>query len=193
MSNYGHCHDCPSRKRCSTVGSCAVHDRPVTTEEPTKCKHGVLHCGEPGYIWCASCSEERLKTSTVVDVKLRNPKGVAAKHKVCASLVPEIATIEMAQVFRLGATKYGPMNWRSEPVATSVYLDAIERHLLRYRAGEDIDPESGLSHLTHIMAGCAIVLDAELQETLIDDRMKMTDPSKVNALLEKYKARNEQA
>ncbi|MCK4828651.1 hypothetical protein KA005_73655 [bacterium] len=37
--------------------------------------------------------------------------------------------------------------------------------------GEDLDPDSGESHLYHIRACCAIVLDSEMHGTLIDDRL----------------------
>lgn len=126
-----------------------------------------------------------------LDVKLRNPKGVAARNKVSSSLVPEIALVELAQAFRNGALKYGPFNWRKEEIATSVYLDAIERHMLLYRAGQDNASDSGLSHLTHIMSSCALLIDAELQGSLIDDREKWADASLLENVIERYRVLNE--
>ena len=41
------------------------------------------------------------------------------------------------------------------------------------------------------MSGCAILLDAALNDTLIDDRHKLPDPSKLEDVLERYKARNQ--
>jgi hypothetical protein len=123
--------------------------------------------------------------------KATNPKDLAAVAKVSTSLVPEIALIELAQAFRDGARKYTPFNWRRAPVKTTVYLDAMERHLLLYRSGQDRASDSRLSHLTHIMSGCAILLDAELNGTLIDDRHKLPDPSKLERVLELYRQQNQ--
>jgi hypothetical protein len=44
------------------------------------------------------------------------------------------------------------------------------RHLNAWRDGEDVDPESGRSHIAHIAASCNILLDAEHCGTLQDER-----------------------
>lgn len=183
------CSTCKTKDACIVSGTCHA-------DVPT-CSEGVSYCGQPGYIRCSKHARQRFHTGYVppegVDVKLRNPKGVAAKFKVSASLVPEIATIELAQAFRNGALKYGPFNWRVEPIATSVYLDAMERHILLYRAGQDVASDSKLSHLTHIMSGCAILLDAQLQGSVTDDRHKWADPDQLELILDQHKETNEQA
>ena len=46
------------------------------------------------------------------------------------------------------------------------------RHLNAWRDGEDLDPESGLSHIAHIATSCNILLDAAACGTLQDDRNK---------------------
>jgi hypothetical protein len=69
-----------------------------------------------------------------------------------------------------GKQKYGLVNWRSDPVTTSVYYDAAMRHLLSWWDGENVDEESGCHPLAHVMACCAILLDAEAQGTLNQDR-----------------------
>ena len=126
-----------------------------------------------------------------VTAKEVNPKDLAGAPKVSTTLVPEIAVIELAQAFRDGASKYSAFNWRESPVKTTVYLDAMERHLMLYRAGQDRASDSGLSHLTHIMSGCAILLDAMLNETLIDDRHKLPNPKKLELMLELYRRANQ--
>jgi len=75
-----------------------------------------------------------------------------------------------AKCHKHGADKYGKLNWRSADIKASTYVGAIMRHLLAFEAGEDIDPDSGLSHLTHIRACCAVVLDAQKHDTFLDDR-----------------------
>ncbi len=75
-----------------------------------------------------------------------------------------------AWVHKGGADKYGIRNWLIDEIKASTYIGALRRHLKKWSEGESIDPDSGWSHLYHIRAGCAIVLDAEKYGTLIDDR-----------------------
>lgn len=76
-----------------------------------------------------------------------------------------------AAVHAHGADKYGERNWRLDPIKASTYEAAILRHFLAYfYDAEDLDPDSGLNHLYHIRACCAVMLDAEAHGKLIDDR-----------------------
>lgn len=99
-----------------------------------------------------------------------NPKTVHGEAKPSPALIPGSAVIELASVFGLGAKKYGPYNWRDKPVSSTVYVNAAIRHLYSFLDGEDIDPESGRSHLAHAMACCAILIDAKACGTLNDNR-----------------------
>ena len=78
-----------------------------------------------------------------------------------------------AAIHKLGADKYGERNWRKNRIKASTYEGAILRHFMAWAAGEDIDPESGHSHLYHIRACCGVVLDSEMHGTLIDDRARV--------------------
>ena len=71
-----------------------------------------------------------------------------------------------------GAEKYGPYNWRDNAIHASIYVDAAIRHLLAWFEGEEVDLQSGISHLGHAMACCAIILDARMHANLLDDRPK---------------------
>lgn len=75
-----------------------------------------------------------------------------------------------AAVHKHGADKYGVRNWRKDPIRASTYIAAIQRHLDAWAAGEDLDRDSGLPHLSHIRACCAVALDAGMHGTLVDDR-----------------------
>lgn len=94
------------------------------------------------------------------EAKSRNPKDIAATSKVPMIVLPPVPLIHTAQVMRSGSVKYGPANWRDEPIKESVYASALERHLVRYLAGEDVDRDSGAPHLAHIAANCFILMDA---------------------------------
>lgn len=98
-----------------------------------------------------------------------NPKDALASRKVALGLLPAAGKIHGALAMANGATKYGPYNWREKQVRATVYLDAIERHLLAYRDGEDLS-DAGINHLGHIIAGASILLDAIETGNAIDDR-----------------------
>jgi hypothetical protein len=110
-----------------------------------------------------------------------NPKSVYGVQKPPMHLNPPTALVLMSEVFKLGAEKYGPYNWREKSVSANVYVAAALRHIHSYYDGEDQDSESGVSHLAHAMACMAIILDATVTGNLIDDR---PTPGKTAALIE---------
>ena len=61
----------------------------------------------------------------------------------------------VGKVLTFGANKYEPNNWQKVEDAEDRYYAAALRHLIAWRKGEKIDPESGLSHLGH--AACNIM------------------------------------
>lgn len=90
-------------------------------------------------------------------------------------LLPREGLEEIAKVLTFGAAKYDAHNWR-KGMAWSRLAGACARHLFAWVAGENKDPESGLSHLAH--AGCCIVFlltyEAHPQYAAQDDRHKET-------------------
>jgi hypothetical protein len=99
-----------------------------------------------------------------------NPKDLVGAKKAPLALVPPLAIVQASAVLALGASKYGPYNWRDYPVEKVTYLEAILRHTLADLDGQNIDPESGQPHAAHIMAGASIILDAAGFDTLVDNR-----------------------
>lgn len=99
-----------------------------------------------------------------------NPKTVVSKDKPDLWCVPDTALFYMGAAMRHGAEKYGRMNWRVTGARFSVYINAMQRHLSSLKEGHDIDRESGLPHLAHIMAGAAVLLDAIVCGVAHDDR-----------------------
>ena len=99
-----------------------------------------------------------------------NPKTALGEAKPKMSHTPTESIRLLGQVHSMGAAKYGAFNWREKTVSSTVYYDAAMRHLMAYFDGQDIDDESGLPHLAHVMACCSILLDASNGNTLNDNR-----------------------
>jgi len=99
-----------------------------------------------------------------------DPKGQAGAAKVPLHLIPTVAMTAESAALKQGAEKYGLNNWRESGVNAMTYVGAMLRHLTAWRDGEDVDPDSGISHLGHIRANCAILLDAAHVGKLVDDR-----------------------
>lgn len=99
-----------------------------------------------------------------------NPKDRYGLAKVPFSLIPQTAKVFMAMALANGAQKYGPYNWRVEPVQGRIYLEAAERHLNLLLDGEDYDRDTGIHHGAFILSTIAIYLDAMVHGTLIDNR-----------------------
>lgn len=99
-----------------------------------------------------------------------NPKTAIGATKVPLHLVPPSASHYLAEAFENGATKYGPYNWRDNPISVSVYYAAMKRHIDAYWDGEELASDSGVHHIAHAMACMAMLLDAKSVGTLNDDR-----------------------
>lgn len=82
----------------------------------------------------------------------------------------------VAQVLTFGAHKYSDHQWRNG-IVQSRLIGAALRHILAYLDGEDLDTETGLSHLSH--ASCELMFAAELAVTRpdLDDRYRVKIPS----------------
>ena len=117
--------------------------------------------------WYANATESHAK---FVAKDAIDPKGEAGNKKTPLQLIPPIFKAGVAWVLRHGNLKYGPWNWRKTKVECQTYVGAINRHLDAWQSGEDLDPESGQSHLAHVAASVAILMDAEEQGTLVDNR-----------------------
>lgn len=104
-----------------------------------------------------------------------NPKDALGIKKVPVSTLPTPVVLEVGLAMMEGALKYGRHNYRAIGVRASVYYDAVvARHLAAWWEGEDIDPDSGLSHLSKAIAGLMILRDAQIRGKMNDDRPPAT-------------------
>ncbi len=88
----------------------------------------------------------------------------------------DLATLEgVVRVLQAGAEKYSRDNWKHvRPVRR--YFAATLRHLARYRAGEQFDPETGESHLAHAVASLTFIMWHELNGTFAPDYLLEDQP-----------------
>lgn len=72
------------------------------------------------------------------------------------SLMPFECIEEINKVLDFGAKKYAAHNWRTGTgFKYTRVLSSLLRHTFAWARGEDLDPESGLSHLSHM--GCNVI------------------------------------
>jgi len=103
-------------------------------------------------------------------VKESNPKDIVGSRKAKLSVVPAGVLFDLGNAMTEGTCKYGRHNYRAIGVRSSVYYDAAVGHLFDWWEGQDIDAESGLSHVTKAIASLVVLRDAMLQDKLVDDR-----------------------
>ncbi len=65
-------------------------------------------------------------------------------------LVHYKSLIPMVKVLEFGAKKYSPGNWKKKMDRTKL-LESAQRHLAALMDGEEIDPETGISHIGNLM------------------------------------------
>lgn len=84
--------------------------------------------------------EERITDPVTGGQKGQKPERV--------SLIPSEALAEVSRVYGYGIAKYSRDNWR-RGYDWDLSYDALQRHLMAFWGGQDLDPESGLPHLSH--------------------------------------------
>ena len=134
----------------------------------------TMSAGGPGVIIkCLKCPECGWSVSgsfTGVS-KPSNPKdavGVAKWRQFMP--VPRQVLWEVGVGMLEGAAKYGRHNYRAAGVRASIYVDAAIGHLDQFVEGEDIDKDSGLSHVTKAICSLIVLRDAMMNDFWVDDR-----------------------
>lgn len=102
--------------------------------------------------------------------KPTNPKDAVGVRKAPMSTVSAAVMAEVGVAMLEGAAKYGRHNYRAVGVRASVYYDATLRHLFSWWEGENIDPDSGMSHITKAITSLVVLRDAMIQGKVTDDR-----------------------
>lgn len=118
-------------------------------------------------------------------LKPTNPKDAVGIRKWRQyATVPSTVVAEVGVAMMEGALKYGRHNYRVAGVRASVYVDAAKGHVDQWWEGEDLDPDTKLSHITKAIASLVVLRDAMIQDMLNDDRPPRAKLDKVRANLQ---------
>lgn len=110
------------------------------------------------------------ETALGISPKETNPKDLIGSKKLGTTVVPDVVKFYCALGNLEGLLKYGANNWSHAGVRCSVYLDALDRHIAKFKAGEWADPKTRVPHLASALACIGIILDANMREKIVDDR-----------------------
>lgn len=95
--------------------------------------------------------------------------------KIRWDLMPIAPMRDTAMIWTFGADKYGDRNWEKGFDWSGPYA-SLQRHLQAWFAGEDFDPESGMSHLAHAACNLMMLQQFEYTHQEGDNRPKNTCP-----------------
>ena len=78
----------------------------------------------------------------------------------------------LVEVLMFGATKYSKDNWKKGQAITEL-LGSLFRHIIAFQNGEDLDEESGKSHIGHAMCNLMFIQYVLTHHEKFDDRNKI--------------------
>lgn len=94
-----------------------------------------------------------------------NAEGAARRFnqdKVAYHMMPPYALEQVCRVFMMGREKYDEDNWRTgEGLSRIGCYNSLQRHVQAWLAGEDLDPESHLSHMAHAAWNALAIMELE--------------------------------
>lgn len=139
---------------------------------------------------CVNYENENIMNTTLRECKIDTTdkveffEGKAPKFdsgKIRLDLLPVRPMKDVAEVLTIGADKYGANSWREgEMIAWSRCYAAAQRHLMQFWSGEDLDQETGKSHLAHAACNLLFMIEHSYINKQGDDRPTTGAPFKDN-------------
>lgn len=125
--------------------------------------------GHIGYYECIGCNiisaEEFIALhKKEEDVEQSTSGRKYDNGKLRYDLIPSECMEALARVLTYGANKYEANNWQNLEDYYNRYYAADERHIQKWRQGEDYDQESGELHLAHAFTNVCFLLWKKLKE-----------------------------
>ena len=143
-----------------------VYQRNIATVELVDGSKRILRIFEDTFEYV----NDEPTTGAITKATTANPKDLLGAKKVPLGQVCPVAMAHESCAMLDGDLKYGFRNWRQKDVQARIYLDAALRHLQSWAEGEETAQDSGVHHLGHARACLGILLDAQENGNLIDDR-----------------------
>ena len=154
----------------------------------------------PGKAYLAPCkpSCDKMCADDTADMivstfgPLGNEEGKAHRYNVGKPEMSHIfdyprAMAELARVSKYGAAKYDRGNFQKGQ-KFSLTMDCMLRHLMKWYAGEELDDESGQTHLAHFLWNAVVLVeDAQANREGDDDRMFKRDDIETVDVAETFK------
>lgn len=75
-------------------------------------------------------------------------------------LIPQAPLAELARLYATGAAKYSPRGWEAG-MEYSRIIDAMDRHMAKYLAGERYDAVDGQHHMAAVAWGAFAIMEYE--------------------------------
>ena len=97
------------------------------------------------------------------------------------NLLPPKAIVEISKVLTFGAEKYDAENWRKLDDLQNRYTAGALRHIFAHMDGEELDPETNLSHLAHAMCCLLFKLEIELEERIKETELRESNTTEHTA------------
>ena len=97
------------------------------------------------------------------------------------NLLPPKAIVEISKVLTFGAAKYDAENWRKLDDLQNRYTAGALRHIFAHMDGEELDPETNLSHLAHAMCCLLFKLEIELEERTKEEELRESNTTEHTA------------
>ena len=97
------------------------------------------------------------------------------------NLLPPKAIVEISKVLTFGAEKYDAENWRKLDDLQNRYTAGALRHIFAHMDGEDLDPETNLSHLAHAMCCLLFKLEIALEERIKEEELRESNTAEHTA------------
>lgn len=117
-----------------------------------------------GYLLAATGGRSSAAHATRQNQARKDDKEKAARPE----LISAEAMLEMSRVLAAGAKRYEDHNWK-KGFNYSRVVGALLRHLFAYVSGERCDPESGFSHLSHVLCNAHFLVHYEQTKTGVND------------------------
>ena len=119
-------------------------------------------------LYSHECPDDIIAYRLAVEESATGVKHDSGKPRF--SLLPIAQVLQVVEVLEFGAKKYASDNWKKVDNQREHYFNAAQRHLLAWWQGEKKDPETGLSHLAHVVC-CVLFL------MWGDDNEKLDNPN----------------